>query len=137
MPHSLVKSRCRPSQAVVLAACLTLLAACQSSTPPKQQAQATNQMHALARSLGNTIGRCWFADGETAFAGYIYSPEPNAVQPRILIVPKDQPAERPLLVVEASGAASVSTYGPLLDTPNGPRIRSDLDRWAKGSESCS
>jgi hypothetical protein len=113
-----------------------LLGACQSSAP-STQGPATNEMHVLARTIGNTIGRCWFASGENAFTGYIYSPEPNAVQPRILIVPKDQPSERPVLVVEASGAASVSTYGPLLDTPNGARIRSDLDRWAKGNESCS
>jgi hypothetical protein len=113
-----------------------LLGTCQSSAP-STQGQATNEMHALARTIGNTIGRCWFAAGENAFANYIYSPEPNAVQPRVLIVPKDQPAERPVLVVEASGAASVSTYGPLLDTPNGARIRGDLDRWAKGNESCS
>jgi hypothetical protein len=112
------------------------LAGCQSSGP-SQPTQATNEMHVLARSLGNSISRCWFATGDEAFAGYIYSPEPNAVQPRVLIVPKDQPAERPVLVVEASGAHSVSSYGPLLDTPAGPRIRADLDRWAKGNESCS
>jgi hypothetical protein len=115
---------------------LFLLAACQSSAPTTP-ATATNEMHALARTLGNTMARCWFASGDAAFASYIYSPEPNAVQPRVLIVPKDQPAERPVLVVEASGAASVSTYGPLLDTPAGPRIRADLDRWAKGNESCN
>ena len=116
--------------------CLALLAACQS-TDPSPQAPASREAQALARKTGETIGRCWFADQETAFAGYIYSPEPNAVQPRVLIVPKDQPAERPVLVVEASGAASLVSYGPLLKTPVAARIRSDLARWAKGGDSCS
>ena len=114
-----------------------LLAACQSSAPSPQAAPASNEAHQLARRIGETIGRCWFAANETAFAGYIYSPEPNAVTPRVLIVHKDQPAERPVLVVEARSATSVASYGPLLDTPNGGRIRADLDRWAKGGDSCA
>ena len=116
---------------------LALLAACQSSAPVVSDAPASNEAHQLARRIGETIGRCWFAANETAFAGYIYSPEPNAVTPRVLIVRKDQPAERPVLVVEARSATAVASYGPLLDTPNSARIRSDLDRWAKGGDSCA
>ncbi len=117
---------------------LALLAGCQSSAPVvSSDAPASNEAHQLARRVGETIGRCWFAANETAFAGYIYSPEPNAVTPRVLIVRKDQPAERPVLVIEAKSATSISSYGPLLDTPNGARIRSDLDRWAKGGDSCA
>jgi len=115
---------------------LALLAACQS-TSPSPQAPASREAQALARKTGETIGRCWFADQETAFTGYIYSPEPNAVRPRVLIVPRDQPAERPVLVVEASGPESLVSYGPLLDKPIAARIRSDLARWAKGGDSCS
>ena len=115
---------------------LGLLAACQSPGPSPQP-PASKETQALARTLGETIGRCWFAAGETAFAGYIYSPEPNAVQPRVLIVPKEQPAERPVLVVEATSPASIEVYGPLLDASNSARIRADLDRWAKGGNSCS
>ena len=113
------------------------LAACQSSGPaPDPNAPASKEAHNLARKVGETIGRCWFGS-ETAFAGYIYSPEPNAVTPRVLIVRKDQPAERPVLVIEASSATALNTYGPLLNTPNAGRIRADLDRWSKGSDSCS
>lgn len=125
------------SRAIVLLVMAPLLAACQSTVPAPSDATASQEAHALARKIGETIGRCWFAPGETAFAGYIYSPEPNAVQPRVLIVRKDQPAERPLLVIETRGARSVSTYGPLLDTPTATRIRTDLQRWADGSESCA
>lgn len=57
--------------------------------------------------------------------------------PRVLIVRKDQPAERPVLVVEATGAASVSSYGPLMQGPSATRISADLNRWAKGNASCS
>lgn len=126
----------RMATMLALILCLTLLAACQS-TDPSQQVPATKEAQALARKTGETIGRCWFADSETAFAGYIYSPEPNAVRPRVLIVPKEQPAERPVLVIEASGATSLVSYGPLLDTPVAERIRADLDRWSKGGESCT
>jgi hypothetical protein len=114
----------------------TLIAGCQSKSPAATE-PASPAAHALARTIGQTIGRCWFAGGENAFAGYIYSPEPNAVVPRVLIVRKEQPAERPVLVVEATGAASVTSYGPLLQGPNGGRIQTDLDRWAKGGTSCS
>jgi hypothetical protein len=117
---------------------LALLAACQSAPKaPAPQAAASNEAHELARHIGDAIHRCWFGPKETAFAGYIYSPEPNAVQPRILIVRKDNPAERPVLVVETRGASGVTSYGPLAQTPTGLRIRTDLDRWAKGSERCS
>jgi len=112
-----------------------LLAACQSSAPSTPSA-ASPEAHALARSIGETIGRCWFGPGQTAFAGYIYSPEPNAVVPRVLIVPKEAPAERPVLVIEATGASSISTFGPLLNTANAARINADLNRWAKGNTSC-
>ena len=115
------------------------LAACQSggASTPAANVPASNEAHNLARAVGNTMAQCWFAPGETAFAGYIYSPEPNAVTPRVLIVPKSQPAERPVLVVEAKGASTLDSYGPLLGGPNAGRIRADLDRWSKGSTSCS
>jgi hypothetical protein len=54
-----------------------------------------------------------------------------------LLVPKATPTERPVLVIEAIGAAQVNLYGPLLDTPAGPRIRGDVDRWTKGGDACS
>jgi hypothetical protein len=122
---------------VVLVSCALSLASCQSSAPSSAPAEASPETHALARTIGETIGRCWFGPGETAFAGYFYSPEPNAVVPRVLIVHKDQPAERPVLVVEATGAASVSSYGPLLQSPNQARVSADLNRWSKGNTSCS
>ena len=124
--------------AMVAAICSASLAACQSSPSSTSAPKAASpEAHALARSMGETIGRCWFGPGETAFAGYIYSPEPNAVVPRVLIVRKDQPAERPVLVVEATGATTVSSYGPLLQTPNAARISADLNRWSKGNTSCN
>lgn len=116
------------------------LAACQSgggSAPAVADAPASNAAHTLARTVGNAMAQCWFGPGETAFAGYIYSPEPNATTPRVLLVPRSQPAERPVLVVEATGATSLNTYGPLMGGPNAARIRADLDRWSKGSTSCS
>jgi hypothetical protein len=131
------ETRTRPHRKMaVAAACGLLVTACQSKAPPSAPSAATPEAHALARTIADSMGRCWFGPGETAFAGYIYSPEPNAVVPRVLIVRKDQPAERPVLVVEATGASTVSSYGPLMQT-NGARINADLNRWAKGNTSCS
>ena len=129
----------RVAQRALIIGCSAGLAACQSGggSTPSSSAPASNEAHNLARAGGNAMAQCWFAAGETAFAGYIYSPEPNAVTPRVLIVPKSQPAERPVLVVEATSATTLNSYGPLMGGPNAGRIRADLDRWSKGSTSCS
>lgn len=123
-------------RALIPSLCGGLLAACQSS-PPSAPTAATPEAHVLARTIADSMGQCWFGPKETAFASFIYSPEPNAIVPRVLIVRKDQPAERPVLVIEATGATTVSSYGPLLQSENAARISADLNRWARGSKSCS
>ncbi len=56
---------------------------------------------------------------------------------RILIVSKDEPTGLPALVVQATGGASATVYGPLADSANGARIRGDIARWAKGGTGCT
>jgi hypothetical protein len=113
-----------------------LLAGCQSMkkeepAPPNQAA------YALTRHIGDEIAKCWFDEaGIATFGKYSYSPEPGNTPPRVLIVPKDKPTDPPVLVIEALGANQVNLFGPLLDTPAGTRIRTDVDRWAKGGEDC-
>ncbi len=97
----------------------------------------SNEAYTLSVQLADTIGRCWFAPGETAFAGYVYTPERNAGVSRILIVRKDQPTGLPALVIQATGGASANVYGPLADSANGARVRGDIARWAKGGTSCT
>ncbi len=100
-------------------------------------AATSDEAYDLSTRLAGAIGRCWFADGETAFAGYIYSPERNAGQSRILIVKKSDPTGLPALVVDATSGSSADVYGPMASSVNGARIRADVDRWTRGGTSCA
>jgi hypothetical protein len=113
---------------------LGALAGCQS-TP---EAPDPNAAYQLSTRLAAVIGRCWFGENpDAAFAEYQYSPERNADQSRVLIVRKSDPTGLPVLVVAPTSGSSVDLYGPLLETPNGGRIRTDVERWVKGGESCA
>ena len=92
----------------------------------------------LATRLAAAIERCWISSGEPAFADYVYSPEPNnSAGPRILIVPRAAPGERPLLVIEIDNAGTnVNAYGPLAQSAQAGRIGADLRRWIDGGEGC-
>jgi hypothetical protein len=119
-------------------ACVVALAGCQmlggGSPAP---VGSSDDAYFLSTRLAETIGRCWFAPSETAFAGYVYSPERNAGISRILIVKKNQPTSLPVLVVEAKGASAADVYGPLAASATGGRIRADVDRWVKGGTGCA
>jgi hypothetical protein len=110
------------------------LAACQTAQPTATGA-TSDEAHALYARLTETVKTCWFA-GDPAFVAYIYSPEINANAPRILIVPKQEPHGRPVLVIEPKAAANADVYGPLLASPAGDRVRADLGRWLKGTSDC-
>lgn len=134
-------TRLRPvtiSAAVILVASLPLLAACQATKEEEAPSTSNAATYALTKRIGDAIAKCWFDEaGVATFGKYAYTPEPGNSPPRILLVPKATPTERPVLVVEAIAAAQVNLYGPLLDSPAGPRIRGDVDRWAKGGDTCS
>ena len=90
--------------------------------------------------LALTANRCWFKSKDPAFAKLTLAPELSSFsgRPRFLLVPKNRPEERPLLVVEGrSGSTAVDTYGPLLDTGLAGRLESDLGRWRAGSSDCN
>ena len=125
----------RTLAATAICICSAALAACQSA---REEVTTSNlATYALTKRLGDTIARCWFDEASVpTFGKYIYSPEPGNSPPRVLIVPRDAPTERPVLVVEAVGAEEVNLFGPLLDTDAGPRIRADLARWTAGGEEC-
>lgn len=83
--------------------------------------------------------RCWFKSKDSEFRNYRLSPELNSFtgRPRILLVPANNPAERPLLVVQASGnPAQIEAFGPMMDKPVGKRIASDINNWSKGQNNC-
>lgn len=120
-------------RAFAVGVALGSLAACQSSG--SGSVSDTDGAHTLATTLADAVRRCWFA-GDTAFADYVYAPETNAGQPRILIVRKNEPGGLPALVIEPKARATADIYGPLMASPIGPRISADIDRWAKGSAEC-
>ena len=116
---------------------LPFLVGCQAAKE-EEPSTSNSRTYALTKRVGDAIAKCWFDEaGVATFGKYAYTPEPGNSPPRILLVPKDNPTERPVLVIEAIAAAQVNLYGPLLDGPAGPRIRADVDRWAKGGDSCS
>lgn len=113
---------------------------CQS-TPPASMTGQGGKSAALRNMEPVAVAahRCWFASGDPAFRSYSFANEldSHSGRPRFLIVPRSDYGGRPLLVVQAEGPqGSISTFGPLLDEPVGPRIQSDIARWRAGETSC-
>lgn len=106
-------------------------------SPSAALAQASEQAYETIQRIGGAMERCWFNSGDPAFAGYAYSPEPNATTgPRILIVPKDSPEERPALVIEIRAGNNINAFGTLTASALAPRIQADLTRWLRGGGAC-
>jgi hypothetical protein len=124
---------------VRLAASVIIVLLALAARPAPAAADATQ---IIVTRLTSSIARCWFAKGEKAFAGLSYAPETDAFvgPPRILLVPKQSPHARPVLVIEIgrlAGQLHITIYGPLATSPKAPRIRSDIARWANGGMECS
>lgn len=119
---------------------LASLAACQSS--PSGPAPSGGGKSAALRNMEQVAiaaHRCWFASNDAAFRAYGFANELNSFsgRPRFLLVPKGNFGGRPLLVVQAEGAAGrVTAFGPLMDGAEGGRISADINRWAAGNASC-
>ena len=115
------------------------LAACQSS--PSTPGTAVGKSAALRNMEQVAIAahRCWFASNDPAFRNYSFANELNSFsgRPRFLLVPKGNFGGKPLLVVQAEGAAGhVAAFGPLMDEAQGSRISNDVSRWAAGDARC-
>jgi hypothetical protein len=123
---------------LILLATLPLsLAGCQQ--PPKKVAGITPQT--MMVRVARQAQQCWFKQNDPAFAQFSMATELNshAGRPRVLIVPKSNPAGLPKLVIQAErnvGITGVATFGPLLDTKDGARIQESISKWAGGSSSC-
>ena len=120
---------------------LALLTSCQSS--PSRPAPAVPGKSAALRNMEQVAiaaHRCWFAANDPAFRPYSFANELNSFsgRPRFLLVPKGNFGGKPLLVVQAEGAAGrVTAFGPLMDGPQGGRISADISRWAAGNTGCA
>lgn len=120
---------------LILAA--TALAACQ----PKPQPTASVSRAALPTMERIALGAnaCWFKSGDAAFKAYRLAPELNSFsgRPRILLVPRNSPESRPMLVVQAEGnPAKLDAFGPIMNEALSGRIATDVKRWANGGKGC-
>lgn len=115
------------------------LAACQSEKTPAASSASQAALPVMERvALG--ANACWFKSGDPAFKAYRLAPELNSFsgRPRILLVPRNSPESRPMLVVQAEGnPAKLAAFGPVMDEPHAARISTDIKRWANGGKGCS
>ena len=84
---------------------------------------------------------CWFKKKNPALRPYKMATELDSYsgKPRILIVPKKNPAGLPKLVAQAeriNGRTTFTTFGPLLASASGPKLNASLRAWARGSRTC-
>jgi len=82
---------------------------------------------------------CWFKSGDPAFKAYRLAPELNSFsgRPRILLVPRNSPESRPMLVIQAEGnPAKLDAFGPVMNEAISGRIATDVKRWANGGKGC-
>lgn len=130
------------SPGLAAAGFVAALAACQSAAPgpgPLELAAEDAALPAMER-IALAANRCWFKSGDRAFAAYRLAPELDSFsgRPRILLVARDRPEERPLGVISAEGdPARVEAFGPIMDRPVGIRVAADVRRWAAGDDGCS
>lgn len=119
------------------AALAAMLASCQSA--PKTQPAASRAALPTMERVAVNANACWFKSGDPAFKAYRLAPELNSFtgRPRILVVHRNSPEGRPLLVVQAEGNPSkLDAFGPLMNEPVGARIARDVVRWGSGSKGC-
>lgn len=125
-----------PAKLLLPLAAVAALAACQTKTPaPKVNGGALPTMERVALAANS----CWFKSGDPAFKAYRLAPELNSFsgRPRILVVHRNSPESRPLLVVQAEGnPAKLDAFGPMMGEAVGARIAGDVQRWAGGGKGC-
>lgn len=113
------------------------LAACQ----PKPQRPVSVSQAALPVMERIALGAnaCWLKSNDPAFKAYRLAPELNSFsgRPRILLVPRNSPESRPMLVVHAEGnPAKLDAFGPVMNDSHAARITADIKRWANGGKGC-
>ncbi len=127
---------------IALAATLFLGACAQSKTANQSLARAAQERpQTLMVHVAKQVQACWFKKKDPALRGYKMASELNSFsgKPRILIVPRNNPTGLPKLVAQAErrgGRNRFSSFGPLLNTKQGPRLAASLDAWARGSKTC-
>lgn len=142
---NLVSNRPSRKKRPVITTAITLLVAlnvvgCSKSGPATPAAGGRGAAIALLQGINSSAQTCWVKSGDADFRPYRVIPEldTRTGTPRLLIVNAKKAQGLPELVIEAKGTPpQLSAYGPLGSTELGPRIRTDVNRWAGGSSTCS
>lgn len=118
------------------------LTGCQqpAKSPPSAGSGGKSAALRNMEQVATAAHRCWFASKDPAFSPYSFANELNSFsgRPRFLLVPRNNYGGRPLLVVQAAGAAGrVETFGPLTEGPLASRISGDVARWSAGNSACA
>ncbi|EFL90147.1 hypothetical protein [Ahrensia sp. R2A130] len=92
-------------------------------------------------NVAKQMQACWFKPKLAQFQPYKLAAELDSYsgKPRVLIVPRNKPAGLPKLVAQAErqgGSTQFTSFGPLLQTSNGPALRASMAAWASGSKTC-
>lgn len=127
------------ASALILAAGV-LLAGCRGDGGTAME--PTDQQSAVAalQSVNSSAATCWMRSKDPAFADLRLIPELDTQtgRPRLLLLQKRNQQGLPVMVVEAHGSpVTIETYGPLMQSPLGSRISSDIKRWSGGSQTCT
>jgi hypothetical protein len=134
--NRLLRSHAPKAAGLLLAA--AALAACQPKPQPVSSSASRAALPTMERvALG--ANACWFKSGDPAFKAYRLAPELNSFsgRPRILLVPRNSPESRPMLVVQAEGnPAKLDAFGPVMNETLSGRIATDVKRWANGGKGC-
>jgi hypothetical protein len=134
--NRLLRSHAPKAAGLLLAA--AALAACQPKPQPASSSASRAALPTMERiALG--ANACWFKSGDPAFKAYRLAPELNSFsgRPRILLVPRNSPESRPMLVIQAEGnPAKLDAFGPVMIEAISGRIATDVKRWANGGKGC-
>ncbi|AGA64524.1 putative lipoprotein [Liberibacter crescens BT-1] len=98
-----------------------------------------NQSLSTLENIAISAQKCWFKSKDPTFSAYRLEPELDSFsnKPRLLIVPKNNPEDLPLLVVQGEGSPlRLSIFGPLMSKNISYRISKDIQRWSTGKKEC-
>ena len=124
-------------------ASMTLLIACsQGDVTLRNGVRGAPTPQSVMVAVAKSMQSCWFGKKDPSFRKFKMATELDSFsgKPRVLIVPINKPTDLPKLVVQAQrigGRNQVTSFGPLLQTADGSRIKRDVDRWARGQTSCA
>lgn len=110
-----------------------------NATPDVPVADASRAALPTMERIARGANQCWFKSGDPAFKPYRMALELDSYsgKPRILLVKRNSPETRPLLVVQAEGnPAKLEAFGPMMGEGQSARISQNVNAWANGGSGC-